>query len=206
MNTNASGETETSSGVTEKKELEVEQPIVSDKPERPSYESYQKLLAEKKKLAQENKEKAAIIAAEERRKLEEAGNWQKLLEEERKAREEAAKELAETKEMISDARKMSALNNALSGRLNPKYYGVISLKNIEIDELGNPVQSSVERYAKEVAKTYPEIIVTNNGVKLPQGAAIPTVVETITPEAWASLKGSKAKIEKLPLLLKELKK
>lgn len=182
----ASGENQNSSGVTENKELEVEQSVIMEKAERPSYESYQKLLSEKKKLAQENKEKAAIIAAEERRKLEEAGNWQKLLEEERKAREEAAKELAETKEMISDARKMSALNKALSGKLNEKYYGIIDLGKIELDESGQPLQSSVERYAKDVSKTYPEIIIYNNGARLPMDGAR-GAEKSLSYEEWLKL-------------------
>lgn len=203
----ASGEHSVSSGNEENQDKQAEHlAIEAQKVEKPSYESYQKVLSEKKKAVQELKLYKEKEAAELQRKLEESGNYKKVLEERDRKIQELEQERENTKKELQDMLKLSYFKKMLPGPLDESFLPLVNLDEIPVDENGHPDKLGVERYSKEWLKTYSRVIPAQSTAKLPQGGAVPTSRESITEQEWKSLKGSRAKIEKLPLFLKELKK
>lgn len=194
MNTNASGETETSSGGQENnQQLEngsIETEVTQDKV---NYSTYQKVLSEKKKKDLELKElreyrakvEAAAKQAEEQ-KMAEKGEFQKLLEERNKQVEELSSKLTQKEKMFQDAVKFSAFKKALPGSIEDQFLPLVDLDKIALDESGQPDKSSIERYAKEFTKTYGRVLTTQSGVRIPQDGARGSE-KSLSYEEWLKL-------------------
>lgn len=144
----------------------------TDTAEKPvKYESYKKALAEKKSLQERFEKLQAEIEAKERKALEEQGQYKQLAEQYKGELEKTRQEQLAQKRMIEDSQKMSALLRAMPGELNEKYWGLVNLEKIAIDpETGRPDELSVQKYVKQLAESYPEIIQKPGAPKIPSEA------------------------------------
>jgi Skp family chaperone for outer membrane proteins len=131
---------------------------------QPSYESYQKLLSEKKNTQQKLKaaqDELNRIAAEkadaEKKRLEEQGEFKKIAELKEKQLAETQAKLNEMKERDSDLKKVAAVVKALGGSLPSKYQEVLRYQDVVINpESGEVDELSVKQVADQFKKTWPE--------------------------------------------------
>lgn len=156
-----------------------------------AYETYQKVLSEKKKQA----EKLAILEAEknerDRKELEAKGEYQKLIELEKKRADEAALKVQEFENQIATARKVKALLGALGGQVDEKFYDFLPIDQIAVDPETKEISlTSVAKVAEDFKKQYPELLKSSNGPRLPANA--PTGgPQMITEDEWKKLPGKK---------------
>lgn len=158
-----------------------------------SYETYQRTVAEAKKLRQEREEMARKLEAFEaekreleEKKLVEKGEIQKVLEAERKRREEAEKKLNEREKTLLDAHKLAAFREKLPGRLaSNEYYSFVDVDAIAVDpstgELDeNTLKSVVDSFVAKHGR-----LLEVDRRKLPSDA--PTQSKKLTYEEWLKL-------------------
>lgn len=166
---------------------------VSDGKEKPedrkvSFESHQKLLDEKKKVAAEL---ATYKAAEEARKtkeLEDQGKYKEMLEERDKALEEANSKLTLMTQRDQDRTKLSRLLSAIDGDVDPKFYKYIDqIDDIIIDPATGEVDAmSVTKAAQKFRAEYPEFIKTKKS-GLPNEAPAGGSATKISRMEWEKL-------------------
>lgn len=152
-----------------------------------SYESHQKLLAEKKKLQAKLAEIEAERVAKERQTLEEQGRYKELAELAKKEAEDAKKQLAVVNEQRTQAKKLSAVLKSVGGTIHQKFFDLIPIDDVlvnpdsgEIDEL------SVAKVVEGLRKSYPEIIAKGTP-GMPQHAPKGGGGATISYEEWRKL-------------------
>jgi hypothetical protein len=149
------------------------------------YESYQKLLDEKKKLQAKfdaiEREKSEI-EAEKSRKIEEdlkaKDDWKKLvglkeqtIEGLKKENDELKGQLAERDQRRTNGLKMRSFLDSLSGKLDEQYWPLVDLEKIVINpETGMPEPQSAQSLAKEFEAKYPLVIQRAGGPTLPNDA------------------------------------
>lgn len=166
-----------------------------------AYESYQKLLKEKKARdaeLQEYKKKTEELELsrkkEEEEKLKQKENWQGLLEIREKEKLEMLNKLKEKEDKISSLEetfnngiKLQTFLGELSGEVDKKYWGMIDLAQIIIDPIsGSPDPTSVKHAALNFEKQYPELI--RGKAKIPPSdGATPPAGTAITYEDWLKL-------------------
>lgn len=165
-----------------------------------AYETYQKLLGEKKsrdaQLAEYQKRFDEIEAkrkADAEAKLKEKEDFASLL----KLREEELNELkdrlnakdselGETKRTIENGIKLQTFLGALEGNVDRKFWNMIDLDSIVIDPTsGTPDPTSIKRTADLFAKTYPELIRKNQTARTPDSAA--SGAQGLSYEQWLKL-------------------
>lgn len=165
------------------------------------YESYAKLLDEKKKLQQKfddlAKEKSDAEAAKQKAledELKAKDDWKKLvalreqeLETVRKEKETLKSELTERDQRRSNGLKMRSFLDALSGDLDEQYWSLVDLDKVVINpETGMPEATSASALAQEFATKFPLVIQRKDGPRLPnhapQGAGA-----KLTYDAWQKL-------------------
>jgi hypothetical protein len=173
----------------------------TEKKDAVAYDTYRKVLGEKKKaddkLSEQQKqieELSAKIKEREEAELKAKGEIEKLL----KIREE---ELAKEREKSSTLQgniqkglKLDAVLNSLSGKLDPKYWHLLhsKLDDVVIDPTnGNADPASAQKVAQIFEQNYPEIITKASGVKIPNGAAQGT--GSLTLEEWKKLPAKEMK-------------
>ena len=161
-----------------------------------AYSSYQKLLAEKKALAdryREQQETLSKIEAErkeaEKKKLEEQGNYKKLLEQERQEREKLANKLKQTEERETGRRKLASVIKSVGGEIDPKFYDLIDYDEVIVDpETGEVDKLSVTNVVEKIRATYPEIIRAKGGPGMSQAAPKgANGAATISYDEWRKL-------------------
>lgn len=142
-----------------------------------SRSAYEKLLREKRNLNEAlkntNAEMATIreqIDSLSAKDAEAKGEWQKLLEGERKKNETLASQLAEKDKRITDfetsqvhAKKFSAVLSELGGAVDKKFWGLIDVDDLEVDEDGTVNAKQVKELANTLRNNYPEIITPKKG-------------------------------------------
>lgn len=159
-----------------------------------AYETYKKVLDQRKSDQDKLKETQARLDALEAEKrtqedektkskekeLEASGNWKAILEDREKKLKDLEKEnkrLAKENKgfesHITDAKKISALQQKIGGNLkNPKLYDLIDTSKIALDpESGEIDESSVSAYANEFVKEFKFAIDFGKGSNLPGDAA-----------------------------------
>jgi len=179
-----------------------------------SYDTHRRLLAEKKrmqqerdKLAQELAEKRKAEEAAERERLEKQGEYKKLLENERKAREELESKLNQHTQTQRQAKKLGAVLDALGGAVPKKFWGLIDTETVAIDpDTGDIDAMSVQKTVEAIRAEYPEIIRKGgNGSSLPADAPAGNgSAGTLTPETWKNLSLADQK-KRLPEYVEMLK-
>lgn len=153
-----------------------------------AYETYRKVLSEKKKRDSELKdaldrlnhyETAAKTRAEE--ELKSKDEWKKLLD----IREA---ELLETKSKLSglfeqqvNTAKLTTFFDALDGKVHKKYWDKIPLDQIVLDESAGEIdRASVQKAIESFKKEYPEVIMSEAGPRV--SAVAPSTAAKDTKE------------------------
>jgi hypothetical protein len=189
--------------------------VVSDSSEtskdQVAYDTYRKVLSEKKKRDEELK-----LATEElskMRKLEKERvehelkakeDYKKLLELRENELKEKDEKLKSIETNIQESAKFSALLDALPGQLPKKYWQMIDTSGIVIDPTtGTPDPTSVKKIAESFQNSYGELLVKPGQAKMPNAAASGST-SVMTEELWKSLSG-KEKKERLPEYVESLK-
>lgn len=163
------------------------------KPETPpkdtvAYETHRRLLDEKKKLQDKYDALQSEKDAAEKKKLEDNGEYQKLLDLEKKRADEAAAKLAGYEERFTEAKKLKAVLNALDSGIDEKFYGMLPLDQIMIDPETKEINmTSVAEAASVFKKSFPELLKPKSGVKLPTAAPQGNSAGTISRDEWLKL-------------------
>lgn len=159
-----------------------------------AFETHQKLLSEKKKIASQNTDLQERVNAFEKEKsdaeiakLESEGKYKealKLKEDELTA--EKAKYTHLNKE-VTDGQKLSSFLKAVGGEVDSKYWGLIDLDNIKTSEGGVIDQDSVNQMSAKFVEQY-----GNEIVKKPNAAHLPNEAPKdggtpLSHEAWKKL-------------------
>lgn len=168
-----------------------------------AYETHRKLLAEKKRRDEELRARDEELAALKREKkeaeelkLKEKEDYKKIVEirDGELAAERAEKEMLKNK--FQDAVKFDAFINSLPGSVDKKFWQMIDLSAVVIDPTTNePDPMSVKKAADKFRAEFPELIVNQNGAKLPNNAASGGAF-VMNDETWNAL-SAKEKKDKL---------
>ena len=153
-------------------------PVTEEKPESVSYDSHQRLLAQRKK----DKERADAAEAErdslkqkieeaEAAKLKETSQFKTLYETETAKREAAERELSEMTARQIDKAKTDALSKELGSVSKSEYLKFAALAEIEMNSDGTPTADSVKKVANDFRKKYPELLTGKVDSSLPNEAA-----------------------------------
>jgi len=176
-----------------------------------AYETYKKVVAEKKRrdaeLAAKDEELKKLKAAEKERieaELKAKEDYKKLLEIREKEIQERDQKLKEIETTIQESTKFEALMSALPGQVPKKFWSMIDTSQIVIDpSTGSPDPSSVKKAAEAFQANFPELIVQPGKARLPNTAAAGTG-QQMTEEIWKSL-DPKQKKERLSEYVESLK-
>jgi hypothetical protein len=165
-----------------------------------AYETYQKLLSEKKaRDAQLAEYQRRFDEIEQQRrnetesKLKQKEDYQSLLklreqelDEMRSKLSAKDSELGETKRTIESGVKLQSFLNALEGVVDRKYWSMIDLDSVLIDPTtGTPDPTSVKKSADLFAKSFPELV-QKKSVPRPPGSA-PQNNNGLSYEEWLKL-------------------
>jgi len=142
-----------------------------DKTETVAYDTHRKLLSEKKTLQAKHDELLREKQEREAKELEAKGEYQKLLEQERKAREDLEVKLKATSEQEKERRKLAAVLGAAGGTIEAKWYDLVAnsvLNDVLVDpDSGEVDKMSVTKAVEKLKASYPEIIKGKAGPGLP---------------------------------------
>lgn len=169
-------------------------PILPKKDDTVSFESYQKVLDEKKAkdrlLADATSKLEAFEKADRDRQETEAkakGDLETLLKLEREKRETAEKQASEIKESLTRGAKLRSVLKSLSGEIEDQYLGLIDISQVVIDPTtGQPDDLSAKKVAKDFEEKFSRVIVKPGAAKLPNGAPA-SGANAITLEEWKKL-------------------
>jgi hypothetical protein len=188
-------------------------PDESNEDKRPSYESHQKLLSEKKaiqdkakRLEEENaefKRKHSELDRknqdDERKKLEDKEQFKDLYT---KTREELAAKDEKISSLLKaqvDARKMSSFLDAIKGDIPRQYWGLVDIDKIALD--GDKVDEfSVQKYVEDFRTTYKDIIKPIDNRRMPSDSPpADDSASNLTYDQWLKL-SAKDKEKKINLV------
>lgn len=176
-----------------------------------AYDTYRKVLSEKKKRDEElrakDEELKALKKAEKERveaELKAKEDYKKLLELREKELQERDQKLKAIETEIAESTKFQALLDALPGQVPKKFWSMIDTSQIVIDPTtGSPDPTSIKKAAESFQANYPELIVSPGKAKLPNAAANGSS-GMMTEELWKSL-DPKQKKERLSEYVESLK-
>ncbi|RTL05196.1 hypothetical protein EKK58_08590 [Candidatus Dependentiae bacterium] len=159
-----------------------------------AYDTYRKVLAEKKKKDEELASVREELAKRNKLDKEREEAELKAKEDYKKIAELREKELNETKikydslnKEIQESLKFNAFLEALPGELPRKYWGMVNTKEIVIDpSTGDPDPVSIKKVAESFQAEYGELIKNPNKAKLP-GDAASGGNAVITSEVWKTM-------------------
>lgn len=141
-------------------------------PQTVSYDSYKKLMDEKKKRDEELRDLKSKEKERQEKDLSDEKNFQELLklrEKELADAKAASKEMADT---LERGMKLRALLDSVQGKVEQKYWNLLDLDRIAMNpETKLPDTVSVNALAREFEKTFPEVVRKGNGAGLPNEAA-----------------------------------
>lgn len=178
--TSSSGATANPSGTEQTQEKPTSQSV--------SYETHQRLLGEKKKLAEKLAQLETTAAAQRTKELQEKEQYKTLYEEAKAQAEARQKALDEKQSMITNGMKLGEFLKALpnGARLEDQYFGLIPLDEIAIDETtGRPDPNSLKIVVDKFKTTFAKVIDQPTGARLPGQAA--QQGGTLSYEEWRKL-------------------
>lgn len=191
---NGSGGTNLSSGGATDNNSAADTTSTESKSDSVKYETYTKVLSEKKKRDEEVSElKKQLESFQSKDKEREETNL-KAKEDYKKLLEIRDKELKESRDKhagllgtLEQVAKRGAFLDAVSGTIDEQYYSLIDMKNIVIDpSTGIVDEASVLKAAKDFEAKYPLVIKRSSGNGLPNDAAKGGSTK-LTYEEWKSL-------------------
>lgn len=152
-----------------------------------SFDTYQKLLDQKKKQDRELEAFKANQENEKRKQLEEKEEFKKLYEDEKKRREEMENNYKSIKTERIDDFKISAFISALPSKLvKNEYLAHARLKEIVFnDETGEVDSTSVKRVVDDFVKNHSHLLYSGNKAEFPNDAPKPK--GKLSYEDWLKL-------------------
>ncbi len=168
---------------------------------RPSYESYQNLLGEKKReqdkaknLEDELRTLQDDKKVEETKRLEDQSKFKELYGKTKEDLEAKDKKIADMLKERVDARKMHSFLDAIKADVPRQYWGLIDLDKIAME--GDKVDEfSIQKYVEEFRANFTHVIQPIENRRMPNDSPSAGGSATLTMEAWS----------KLPLKEKEAK-
>lgn len=155
-----------------------------------AYETYLKTLDEAKKAKARLREFEAAEKARLDKELVERGEYQKLLTQRDDELKSVRDEIASIRRKEADRLKLASILNAAGGEIDSKWYGLIDYENVVINpDTGVVDEMSVARAVENLKKSYPEIIRTPNGPRLPVEAPQGGSAGKISRAEWLKLPG-----------------
>lgn len=130
-----------------------------------SYDSFKKLLGEKKAVAEKARaaeqkaaELEARIAAQEEQKAIQNKEFEKLYQAEKAQRARAEERAQAEAAKHSSFVKKQLFIQAVGGLRKPEYLNFVDLDRVEIAENGEPVAESLQAYVAEFQSKFPELV------------------------------------------------
>jgi hypothetical protein len=159
------------------------------------YDTYQKVLNEKKKRDEElRKANEQISAFEQERKniqeqsLREKEDFKKLFESRDGELKQTQTQLSQLQESINNSKKMSSFLGLLGESLEQPYWNLVDLDKIAIDPTtGKPDEQVSKQYAEEFRKTHWKLFDVAGGARMPNHVAGPVKSQGLTKEQWLKL-------------------
>lgn len=197
MSTNAndpSGTTDQTSGLEQETQGQEEttetQTVIKEVPKDfVAYDSYKKVLTEKKKFQSRLEELEAKMREKEEGELKSQQKWQDYAKLKETEASELKTKLEEIQTNITESTKMQSLLNSIKGEVPQKFWPNLQgyLEKVVLDpETNMPDQLSLEKAAKQFEADYPECIKKAGGPRLPNDAPS-SGAGTLTYEQWRNL-------------------
>ena len=167
------------------------------------YESYRKVLGEKKKETAKRRELEQRLAeieaekeAQREMELKEQGRFKDLLADEQTKRKTLENELNSYKKTIDNSFKFNAIKKTLGAEIDYKWADYLDMKGIydqvELDDNRTPDEMSVTKVCDYIRKEFPEMIATNNSRgNLPNDP--PQGVTQLSYDEWLTLPADEMK-------------
>lgn len=153
-----------------------------------SYETYQKLLGEKKKRDLELTEFKKREKDREEQELKQKEDYKKLLALRDEELEKTRSELAQSKSTLENGAKLQAFLDALDGQVEQQYWGLIDLNQVVLNpETGLPEDVSVKKAALEFKTKYGLVIKQAGSNKMPHDAPKGSGSVGLSYEEWLKL-------------------
>lgn len=153
-----------------------------------SYDTYKKILAEKKAAQAKLDEYQKESERREAQKLEEQQKYKELYENAKTETQSLSEKVQAYETRWQDAIKLTAFHDALGDtkKIDSKYSGFIDTSKILVDpESGKIDKVSVQKEVERVTNSYPEIVKSTITSHLPNQS--PSSNGTLTPEQWRKL-------------------
>jgi hypothetical protein len=174
----------------------------SDQKNQVAYETFSKLLDEKKALAKKHDDLQRQLDDIQKKTLEKENDWKGLFELERKEKETIHNSLLEKESVLKEygereitAKKFSAFKEKLGTDIDKRYFSLIDLDEVIINpDTGKVEETSAIVAAKKFAETYPEVVKPRVGSRGAfEGQSGSTTGGAITHEQWLAIKDYREK-------------
>lgn len=176
-----------------------------------AYETYTKVLDEKKSLAKKYEEMQKQFDEITKKSLEKENDWKGLFELERKEKEEIKRVLAEKDSILGEygerettAKKFSVFKEKLGADIDKRYFSLIDLDDVIINpETGLVDENSAILAAKKFSETYPEIVRPKVGSRGAfEGVGGSFTGGKITYDQWLQIDDYKEKVKQYPNIIR----
>lgn len=153
------------------------------------YDTYRKVLGEKKKMQQRLEELEAKQRDHEEKSLIEQNKYKEAYEATKKELEDQKIKLKTLEQQEVDGKKLQSFLETIDGKIESKYWGHISLDKIIVDDTTGEIDKmSVMREVEFVRSTYPEIIQRKSSGTLPKDNPSNNGSGMIARSEWNKLK------------------
>jgi hypothetical protein len=199
---NSSGGTENSQNSSGGQSSDANPSGNSEQKNQVAYETYSKLLDEKKSLSKKHEELQRQFDDIQKKALEKENDWKGLFELERKEKESIQNSLLERENILKEyserevtAKKFSAFKEKLGLDIDKRYFSLIDLDEVIVNpDTGKVEETSAIMAAKKFAETYPEVVKPKVGSRGAfEGQASGSSGGAITYEQWSAIKDYKEK-------------
>lgn len=126
--------------------------------QRVAYETYKKVLDEKKSFQKRLDEFERKAKEQVEAELKAKEQYRELYESKQKELEEIATKLKVKEEETQNYQKMGAFLKGIQGDVPQQYWGLIDLDKILVDESGKVDEGSVKKAVRDFEKSFPEVI------------------------------------------------
>jgi len=168
--------TQSTSGANQQVSDQTENQTQTKPKDTVSYETYSKVLGEKKKVAEKLEALEAQLKQKVETELKEKEDYKKLLELREKELIESKSKLGEFETTFTNSQKMQSFLKHIPGELEQDYWQLIDLDKITINpDTKKPDEASVMAYAKEFSDKFKKVIQSPINQKLPNNAPTPEV-------------------------------
>jgi hypothetical protein len=168
-----------------------------------SYGAYQKLLAEKRKLREQHVNTVSKLAEYESRDKERAEQqliadkeFDKVLTEYKTQIDQLSNKLSQSETGLSEYRKMNSFIAGLgSSKLDPKYFSLVPLEEIQMDENGEIDHESLVKTITDFKTEHSRLLVDPR-TDLPNKKVGSGKTKGLTVREWKNLKTSKEQTDR----------